>query len=151
MSSILSTDHPFTPTEKQALGGLLDTLVPASADGLKPSAADVDFAQYLIQQDAEFIPDVKSVLAVLGDIFSDTEIEQRYERVLAYSNEDPRAFRELLSRVYDCYYQDPRVRSAIGVVSGAPFPQGNQIVSGDLSLLDPVIAEEDRHRFRDTK
>jgi hypothetical protein len=59
-------------------------------------------------------------------------------------------FMTLLPRVYDCYYQDDRVRRNIGVVTGAPFPQGNEVMPGDLSLLDPVIENSDRHRYRET-
>ncbi|MEE2783905.1 MAG: hypothetical protein VYE04_11125 [Pseudomonadota bacterium] len=151
MSDLISTDQPFTLDEQEILDGLLDTLMPASDDGRMPSASDVGFVQYLTQQDEPFIPEVKSVLAALGHISLNTEFEARYERVGTFSNEDPQAFSELLSRVYDCYYQDDRVRQAIGVVTGAPFPQGNEIISGDLSLLDPVIAEEDRHRYRKIK
>lgn len=151
MSDIISTDQPFTPTEQAALNGLLDTLVPGSADERKPSAADVGFVHYLTQQDPLYVPVVKSLLAVFGDFSVQSDIEERYERVLAYSTEDPQGFSELLSRVYDCYYQNNQVREAIGVVSGAPFPQGNEIVSGDLSLLDPVMAEANRHRYRNTK
>ena len=151
MSDIISTDQPFTLDEQEVLDGLLDTLMPASDDGRNPSATDVGFMQYLIQQDELFIPEVKAVLAAVGNISLNSEPEERYERVGAFSNEDPQAFAELLSRVYDCYYQDDRVRQTIGVVTGTLFPQGNEIVSGDLSLLDPVIAEEDRHRYRKTK
>jgi hypothetical protein len=43
---------------------------------------------------------------------------------------------------------DGRVRVQIGVVTGAPFPQGNQVAAGDLSLLDPVIEHRDRHVYR---
>ena len=52
--------------------------------------------------------------------------------------------------MYDCYYQDDRVRSKIGVVTGAVFPQGNQIIPGDLALLDPVIENASRHSYRKT-
>lgn len=151
MSDIISTDQPFTRAEQAALNGLLDTLIPSSIDARKPSAADVGFVRYLTDQDPPFIPLVKSLLAVFRDFSVQIDIEVRHERVLAYSTENPEGFREFLSRVYDCYYQNDRVREAIGVASGAPFPQGNQIVSGDLSLLDPVIAEENRHRYRKTK
>jgi hypothetical protein len=41
------------------------------------------------------------------------------------------------------------VRRAIGVVTGAPFPQGNVLEAGDLSLLDPVLRNADRHRYRE--
>jgi hypothetical protein len=41
------------------------------------------------------------------------------------------------------------VRRAIGVVQGPVFPQGNEVVQGDLSLLDPVIENADRYRYRE--
>ena len=73
---------------------------------------------------------------------------ERCEHVRAFAARDSDLFRSLLTRVYDCYYQHDRVRVRIGVVTGAPFPQGNVVVQGDLSLLDPVIANRARHRYR---
>ncbi|MEJ2089355.1 MAG: hypothetical protein P8Y69_12980 [Gammaproteobacteria bacterium] len=72
MSEMISTDRPLSEGQQVLLTALLDTLLPASADGRMPSAADV----------------------------------------------------------------------------GAPFPQGNEITPGDLSLLDPVIESSARHRYR---
>ena len=37
---------------------------------------------------------------------------------------------------------------AIGMVQGAVFPQGNEVMAGDLSLLDPVIANSEQHQYR---
>ena len=82
--------------------------------------------------------------------FADRPLEARIEAVTAFSADQPELFMALLSRVYDCYYQDDLVREKIGVVSGAPFPQGNEVMPGDLSLLDPVIENRDNHRFRET-
>jgi hypothetical protein len=70
------------------------------------------------------------------------------ERVSDFGAIDPPLFQTLLTRVYDCYYQNDRARVQISVVTGAPFPQGNQVAPGDLSLLDPVIAHSGRHVYR---
>ncbi len=80
--------------------------------------------------------------------FVDLSLADRCERVREFSANDPPLFQALLTRVYDCYYQNDRVRVQIGVVTGAPFPQGNQVAQGDLSLLDPVIEHSERHVYR---
>ncbi len=148
MADILSTDAPLTADERAVLAALLDTLVPAGADGRMPSAAAVDFDGYLRTQASDFVGELKSMLKRFEPPFADLAIGARGDRVAEFSAHEPDAFRNLLTRVYDCYYQDDRVRLEIGVATGAPFPQGNEVTAGDLSLLDPVIANSTRHRYR---
>jgi len=148
MPDIISTDHPLTRTQRALLAALLDTLVPASDDGAMPSAADVDFDAYLRAQAADFVPHLADALGHFEPSFADQSPDARCERVREFSAVQPALFQLLLTRAYDCYYQDDRVRAQIGVVAGAPFPQGNQIPAGDLSLLDPVIANAARHAYR---
>ena len=148
MPDIISTDHPLTRAQQILLVALLDTLVPASDDGAMPSAADVGFDAYLLAQAEDFIPLVISALQHFDPSFVDLPLADRCERVRDLSASDPALFQTLLTRVYDCYYQNDRVRVQIGVVTGAPFPQGNQVEPGDLSLLDPVIAHRARYVYR---
>lgn len=148
MPDIISTDHPLTHAQQNLLAALLDTLVPASEDGTMPSAAGVGFDTYLLTQAEDLIPLLISALQRFDASFVDLSLADRYERVREFSANDPQAFQALLTRVYDCYYQNDRVRTQIGVVTGAPFPQGNEIAQGDLSLLDPVIASSARHTYR---
>ncbi|TNF86425.1 MAG: hypothetical protein EP301_08635 [Gammaproteobacteria bacterium] len=150
MSDLISTDHPLTERERRVLTALLDTLIPASEDLEMPSAAQVDFDAYLKQQGADLIPALQQALDHFGTNFGDLPLDARIEAVSAFSTDQPELFMALLSRVYDCYYQDDLVREKIGVISGAPFPQGNEVMPGDLSLLDPVIEHRDNHRFRET-
>jgi hypothetical protein len=150
VADIISTDHPLTEAQQALLRALLDTLVPASADGSMPSAAEVGFDAYLVSQAADFLPDLPAILEHFDAAFVDQPLDRRYERVSAFSADHPEAFAKLLTRVYDCYYQDDRVRTAIGVVRGEPFPQGNDVAAGDLSLLDPVITNAARHGYRKT-
>jgi hypothetical protein len=150
MTDIISSDNPLNVEQQSTLTALLDTLVPASDDGSMPSAAEVDFGAYLRTQAPEFLPDLTTTLDELGPAFAALEPDERYEQVSRFSSAEPRRFQALLTRVYDCYYQDDRVRVAIGVATGAPFPQGNQVTPGDLSLLDPVIEAASRHQYRRT-
>ena len=148
MPDLVSTDRPLGEQQQSLLAALLDALIPASKDGTMPSAADVDFNCYLSTQAADFVVDLTSILGQLDPAFPDLSLSERCEHLTEFSANEPQAFQNLLSRVYDCYYQDNRVRSEIGVVTGAVFPQGNQIIPGDLALLDPVIENASRHGYR---
>lgn len=150
MADIISTDSALTATQQQVLSALLDTLVPASDDGQMPSAADVGFTDYLLTQAGDFVPELTSILQHFEPSFAELSLAERCEHVTAFGADDPQAFQSLLTRVYDCYYQHDRVRVQIGVVTGAPFPQGNVVTPGDLALLDPVIENAARHRYRES-
>ena len=150
MPDAVSTDLPLSEQQQSLLAALLDALIPASRDGTMPSAAEVDFECYLSRQATDFVADLKSILMRLDPAFPDLSLSERCERLTELGVNEPQAFRNLLSRVYDCYYQDDRVRSEIGVVTGAVFPQGNRIIPGDLALLDPVIENASRHGYRKT-
>ena len=145
-----SIDRPLSERQQSLLAALLDALIPASKDGAMPSAANVDFNCYLSTQAADFVADLTSILGKLDPAFPGLSLRHRCEQLTELSAKEPQAFQDLLSRVYDCYYQDDRVRSEIGVVTGAVFPQGNQIIPGDLALLDPVIENASRHGYRKT-
>ena len=146
----VSIDRPLSEQQQSLLAALLDALIPASEDGTMPSAANVDFNCYLSTQAADFVADLTSILGKLDPAFPGLSLRHRCEQLAELSASEPQAFQNLLSRVYDCYYQDDRVRSEIGVVTGAVFPQGNQIIPGDLALLDPVIENASRHGYRKT-
>ena len=150
MPDLVSTHHPLSEQKQLLLSVLLDTLIPASKDGTMPSAADVEFKYYLRMQAADFVADLTIILGQLDPVFADLSLSERCEELTEFSANEPQAFQNLLSRVYDCYYQDNRVRNEIGVVTGAVFPQGNQIIAGDLALLDPVIENASRHGYRKT-
>ena len=150
MPNLVSTDYLLSEQQQLLLVALLDTLIPASKDGTMPSAADVDFKYYLSMQAADFVADLTWILGKLDPVFPDLLLSERCKQLTEFSANEPQAFQNLLSRVYDCYYQDNRVRNEIGVVTGAVFPKGNQIIAGDLALLDPVVENASRHGYRKT-
>ena len=143
-----ASEAALSASQHAVLSALLDTLIPASGNGEMPSAAEVGFEVFLATQARDFVPELLAWLEELGPGFADLSAGARTERVTQLVGEDPARFAGLLARVYDCYYQHDVVRERIGVVRGAVFPQGNEVVQGDLSLLDPVIENADRHRYR---
>jgi hypothetical protein len=144
----ISKERRMDEKASAVLGALLDTLVPASDDGRLPSASKVDFLGHLERFDAEYVPTLFGTLSAFDDAFASLALSARVPVVAQFAKTDPAAFWQLLQRVYDCYYQDPRVRVAIGAAVGAPFPQGNTLLAGDLSLLDPVIRNREKFRHR---
>ncbi|MDE0692234.1 MAG: hypothetical protein OXI55_08335 [Gammaproteobacteria bacterium] len=137
---LIASDAPFTDAQRVILGALADTLVPASDDGVMPSAKDLDLAGYLARNASDFLAELAEVLARFDDGFVSEPLDARCERMQAFSEAEPESFGRLLAEVYGCYYQDARVLEGIGVGAGPPFPRGNTVEPGDLSLLDPVLA-----------
>ena len=143
---IIASDAPFTPEKQAILSALADTIVPASEDGGMPSASELDVAGYVAENAADFLEGLGEILDAFDAEFAGETLEVRVDRVKAFSEARPEAFHRLLAEVYGCYYQDARVLEGIGVGAGPPFPRGNTVEPGDLSLLDPVMANPTKWR-----
>ena len=131
---------------KQRLAALLNTIVPADADGAMPGAGELDFPAYLAAQAPDFLPKLKQILDRFGDDFADRPLAERVSAVEAFSRTDAATFHDLVFRTYDCYYQDDRVRRRIGARPGSPFPNGHAIAEGDFSSLEAVKARGKGYR-----
>lgn len=141
-----TTTTAYTDAQLRRLSALLDTVLPASTDGTLPSAREIDFTAYLSEQAPEFQEELIGVLERFDDNFPDLTISRRVDLVRAFSSSDAPAFRRLVFRIYDSYYQSDRVRTAIGARPGPPFPNGHSIPSGDLSSLEAVKARGKGYR-----
>ena len=146
---LIASDAALGAEQRALLGALVDTIVPESDDGRMPSARELDFAGYLHRNAPDFLPELAGVLAYFDAEFVTQPLSVRYERVKAFSEEAPDTFNALLAQVYGCYYQDNRVLQVFGLSAGPPFPRGNAVDPGDLSLLDPVLKNPTRWRRRD--
>ncbi len=134
----ISVDQLLNDTQLRKLFALADTILPASEDGKMPSAAGLDFVSYLDEQAGDFLEMLPRVVDSLDDAFAEQPLAARTAVVENFAKGNAQAFEELLLNVYDCYYQDDRVRILIGSQPGPPFPSGNVIPAGDLSGLDAV-------------
>jgi len=137
--SVIATDHPLTTQQQQKLSALLDAMLPASDDGAMPSAGELDLISYLHAHEEAFVPAVTALLDALDDGFEQLPYAQRYEILQGVSSAQTELFEGLLFHVYTCYYQRDSVLEGLGMGAGAPFPRGNTVEPGDLSLLDPVV------------
>lgn len=131
---------------KRRLSALLDTIVPPGDDGAMAGAGELDFPGYLNAQAPDFLAMLNRILDHFDDEFPDLPLAERVVRVHAFSRTDAAAFNALVFRVYDCYYQDDRIRRLIGALPGAPYPQGHTIPAGDLSSLEAVQARAKGYR-----
>lgn len=111
-----------------------------------PSAGELDFLAFVREQAEDFMPALGRALDHFDDEFPDSPLPVRLARVQDYAGTEGKAFNSLLFHIYDCYYQDDRVRELIGVMPGPPFPQGNTVEPGDLSRLDAVVARSPGYR-----
>lgn len=137
---LIASDAPLDDGRREILAALADALVPASENGVMPSAGELDLAGYLGRNAGDFLGELAEILARFDDGFASEPLAMRCERLKEFSEAEPESFGRLLAEVYGCYYQDARVLEGIGVGAGPPFPRGNTVEAGDLSLLDPVLA-----------
>ena len=123
---------------RKRLLALLDTVLPASEDCTMPSSAEMDFMSYLETQAADFLPVLTGLVDRFDDGFPNKSLSARVALVREFAGEDAETFNGLVFRIYDCYYQNDRVRGLIGTRPGPPFPGGHEIPAGDLSSLEAV-------------
>ena len=133
-----AADQLLSDDQLRKFIALADTILPASEDGKMPSAAELDFISYLDEQAGDFLEGLPGVVDSFDDAFAERPLDARVAVLEDLAKGNAQAFEDLLVRVYDCYYQDDRVRKLIGAEPGPPFPRGNVIPTGDLAGLEAV-------------
>jgi hypothetical protein len=146
MSDLIATDNLLNEAQKAIFEALVDTLVPAGEDELMPSASEVDVLSYIVDSAPDFAPQLAAIVDSFNDEFVSSGEERRVQLVQEFEQAQPELFGGLLFHTYARYYQDARVLEGIGLTAGPPFPRGNTVEAGDLSLLDPVM--EKSHGYR---
>lgn len=152
---IIGSDIPLSEAQRATLDAALNLIIPPSDDGRMPGAADVgvlahirDLASQMIgilQEELERLDE--NAKAQFGCAFASLAEEDRSALFDEMRNGDPAFMQGLVVETLTCYYRDDRVLEAIGMEARPPFPGGYEVESGDLSLLDPVIARG--KKFRD--
>jgi len=130
--------------EKETLQTLLTLIIPSSKDGKMPSAADVGFINYVDNNiHSSWLQDgllkiIEESQKKYGKIFSDLSSAEKSELIENLKRSFLKFFNRLTTETIKCYYQHDTVLDAIGIDPRPPFPNGQILEEGDLSLLEAV-------------
>ena len=128
------------------LNSLLKIVIPKSKDGEMPSACEIGFFEYIVQYDSEIISEIIKHLNNINKLshkkykskFVDLPEHQKEIIFKRYSINEKLFMGKILQKILDCYYTNDKVLVGLGLNPRPPFPVGNDIETGDLSLLNPV-------------
>jgi len=143
---IIASDGRLSKIQSDKLFAMLDTIIPASEDDRLPSAGEMPFVEYLERQEPDYFEILIFLIEALDDEFVSADYDTRYDSLQEVSRKDQSRFNGLIRHVYTSYYENDRIMEAIGVQPGPPFPRGNTIEAGDLSLLDSVMSKPRSYR-----
>jgi len=138
----------LTAAQLAILDAVLNLIVPPSADGRMPGAAEVGVLAYLFAEAPDALPVLRLELEELERRSRErfalgfAELEEGERRSLIESMRAQAAsfLNRLAMETLACYYQHDRVLEGLGMEARPPYPKGYQVVQGDLSLLAPVRA-----------
>jgi len=127
---------------------VLKMMVPPSADGRMPGAAEVGVPAYLVAEAADALPLLHQELEQIerrscerfARGFAELEQGERKDLIAEMRAQASAFMHRLAMETLACYYQHDRVLEALGREARPPYPKGYQVVQGDLSLLEPVRA-----------
>jgi len=145
---IADCGQPLTSGERATLDIVLDMIVPPSADGRMPGAAEVGVPAYLFAEAPDTLPMLCQELEELDRRsrgrfargFAELEEYERKSLIEEMRAQEPSFMSRLSMETLACYYQHDRVLEGLGMEARPPYPKGYQVVQGDLSLLEPVRA-----------
>ena len=147
---IIGSDAPLDRDQRAMVDVLLDMIIPPSADGQRPGAATFDVVGYVLARDGgqhegqidtirRDLSHLQSKAKARHDIsFDELDPTQQWDLVETLRKEDPDFLRPLALGATLCYYEQFEVLEAIGLPPRTPYPEGFDVESGDLNLLDPV-------------
>lgn len=145
---IRDAGRTLTDVQHAILDAVLNLIVPPSADGRMPGAAEVGVPAYLFAEAPDALPVLREELAELerrararfARGFAALEERERQTLVEELRAQQPSFMSRLAMETLACYYQHDRVLEGLGLEARPPYPKGHQVVQGDLSLLEPVRA-----------
>ena len=156
----MTDQPPWNEAEGRLLAGLLDEIVPASADGRIPGAGALGVAAFVAGKaahDPEAAALIRKALAYAGALaeargggFDALDAKGRVAVVAALEREVPDAFATLLRHAYMGYYSRADVRPHFGLSSRPAQPEGYAMPDDDpdeiADLVAPVRARGRRYR-----
>lgn len=136
----------FSAVQERLLDGVLDGLIPPSADGRLPGAGRIGLVASLDEalKKAEALrPVIEQGLDTVAQLVAGGDLaamspEERARTMKDLESRDAGFLMTLMFLAYPAYYQHPKVLTALGLEPRPPHPEGYPMKPHDLSLLDPV-------------
>ena len=139
----------FSDAERRTLSSILDTLIPSRGEDDMPGAGEIGLAAHVeqaLQQTPEILPLIAHGLATLDEIargrgardFSGLAGRDRAFALIDLAMQQPELLPALVFHTYLGYYQHDEVVEVLGLEPRPPHPEGYEVETGDLGLLDPV-------------
>lgn len=144
--SVIATDSPLDTSQQAKLVALLDSIIPPDPERNLPGAGDMDLVSHVSDQSPESMVLLVKTVDYFDDDFVKLDSAERHPLVQSFSEQKPGLFSEFIFHTYACYYQNDHVRAGLDLAPGPPFPRGNDLISGDLSLLDEVLNRPPMYR-----
>lgn len=146
----MTDQAPWNEAEGRLLKGLLDEIVPASADGRVPAAGKLGVVEFLARKASDdpalsaLIRTVLTRAAALVDCrgasFDALDVAGRTTIVEALERAEPDAFTALLRHTYMGYYSRPDVRPHFGLSDRPTQPDGYELPEDDPDELEAILA-----------
>ncbi|MFQ5514031.1 MAG: gluconate 2-dehydrogenase subunit 3 family protein [Myxococcota bacterium] len=139
----------LTDIERRTLEAVLNEIIPPSNDPRMPGAGDLGVAASIEERlcetpglrpgIAQGLADVDGLARERGAVpFAELPRDVRAEVLRELGDRAAAFLPTLIFLAYAAYYQNPRVLTALGLEPRPPFPDGYEVPSTDLSILDPV-------------
>ena len=142
--------HPWSEDQGRLLTGLLDVIVPASADGRVPAAGALGIAGFLAGKASadpalavslhEVLSHAAALAEARGANFDDLDAAGRTAVVEALEREAADAFTALLWHTYMGYYSRADVRPHFGLSDRPTQPEGYELPEDDPDELADMLA-----------
>jgi hypothetical protein len=125
----------------ELLDAILDTLIPASADGRMPGAGSLGFADTIREQTqaaGEMLAAGLAAAEAAG--FAKLDPEARVTVLRELEKTQPGFVPTLYMLTCIAYYQHPSVLVGLGLEPRPPHPKGYELEPGNLTALERVRA-----------
>lgn len=136
----------LTSDQQRILSLVLNMIVPPSPQRKLPGAADINFLEFLQTRATDIVPEIRRELDQLELLakkqfacaFVTLQEQQRQSLVDEVRKLEPNFMNRLALETVTCYYEHPGVLAALEIEDRPPYPEGHQVIAGDLMLLQPV-------------
>ena len=137
----------MSPLEFQILKNILEIIIPKDDINSMPSAADVNIIEFIKRNDKKLMTKLISFVREINLIcqkkfnkkFSNIGFQKKIDILEEYKNNFQNDYNQIIRLILYCYYSDKDVLGKLNLKNDPPFPDGNKIRKGDLTLLKQVL------------